>query len=95
MENTACGQNTTHGTLVVINQGETRYGAYQRKNLVISDKPYPVSMELIYHDDPVICTKSANYNKYVVDKIADLLILYTHQHHTRVPANQHDNAHND
>lgn len=76
LEDTACGQNTLHGTIIVINQEEDEEGEPINDSLFIPSKPVPVCIDIVYHDQPIISPKPVKFNVYNIDEGANLLALY-------------------
>ena len=86
LEDTAYGQNTLHGTLVVINQ-EDGEGDPVNEPLRIPEKPWPVSIDILYHDEPIIVPKPIKFEEYDVEVGPDLLSVYKQKDRVWVLAN--------
>ena len=87
LEDTAYGQNTLHGTLVLINQEENEDGEHVNDTLAIPDKPWPVCIDVVYRDEPVIFPKPVKFDTYNINEGADLLAVYQQKDRTWALAN--------
>jgi len=61
LEDTAFRQDTLHGTLVVINQAENP-GDPINDDLITPDKPWPVSLDVAYREEPMIIHKPIKFD---------------------------------
>jgi len=63
LEDTAYGQNTLHGTVVVINQEDSE-GEPVNAPLRIPEKPRPASINIVYYDEPTVVSKAIKFEEY-------------------------------
>jgi len=76
LEATCDGQNTLHGTVVVVNQEDTNGGEFINKPLQIPDKVSCVKQAFIYHQDITIDPKPIKFPSFVFDSRTGLLKRY-------------------
>lgn len=88
LENTAYGQNTFHGTLLVLFQRDED-GELINKPLQIPSKPpeKPHQVQIKYRDEPEIKLTPIRFPSYSVGRGADLLTQYSKFTHTWALAN--------
>ena len=76
LEDTCDGQNTLHGTVVVMNQEDTDEGEVVSQPLIIPDKVTPVRQDVVYLEDPRIIPKATKFDTYKVNANSGLLKRY-------------------
>ena len=76
LEATCDGQNTLHGTVVVVNQEYTNGGEFINKPLQIPDKITHVKQAIVYHQDITINPKPIKFPSFDFDTRTGLLKRY-------------------
>lgn len=76
LEDTCDGQNTLHGTVVVMNQKDTGEGELVNTAITIPDKVTPVQLHVHYHSDPHVVAKPIEFTDYEFNSESDLLKKY-------------------
>ena len=76
LEDTYDGQNTLHGTVVVVNQEHIKDGELVNKPIIIPDKITPVELEIFYHAEPPIFLKPIKCLTYEFNSRSSLLDEY-------------------
>ena len=75
-------EDTAYGTLVVINHEENEDGEPDNDTLAIPDKPWPVCIDVVYRDEPMISLKPVKFDTYNINEGADLLAVYKQKDRT-------------
>ena len=88
LEDTAYGQNTFHGTIVVMNQCKDENADPIQEPLIIPDKApaKPLQMEVHYLSEPTITKKPIRFQKFTFGERQHHLKLYQRYTHTWVMA---------
>ena len=71
----------------MINQEENEDGEPVNDTLAIPDKPWPVCIDVVYRDVPMISLKPVKFDTYNINEGADLLAVYQQKDRTWVLAN--------
>ena len=89
LEDTPYGQNTFHGTLIVLNQREDKDAESINPPLVIPDKvpSEPLKVKVNYLEEPVKMLKPIHFEEYKFGQRDHLLLRYKHYTHTWALAN--------
>lgn len=81
LEDTPFGQNTTHGTLIVIWQEDDDQAESINRPLEIPEKITPHRLEITYREDPIINLKPIRFEKFEFSEQSDLLISLERSDH--------------
>ena len=81
LEDTAFGQNTTHGTVMVIFQEEDGDGQPINTPLQIPQKALSQKLEIAYREEPVINPQAIRFDTYEFDKNSHLLLDMEREDH--------------
>ena len=89
LEDTAYGQNTFHGTIMVLNQREDKNAESMNGSLIIPDKlpPVPLNVRINYLKEPAIQLKPIRFSKYNIGERDNLLSRYKSFNHTWMLSN--------
>ena len=89
LEDTPCGQDTFHGTIIVLNQGENNDAVAMNTSLTIPTDlpPKPLKVKLNYLDEPVIQQKPIQFTEHSIGQRNNLLSKYIRFTHTWLLAN--------
>ena len=89
LEDTPCGQDTFHGTIIVLNQRENNDAVAMNTSLTIPTDlpPKPLKVKLNYLDEPVIQQKPIRFTEYSIGQRNNLLSKYKSFTHTWLLAN--------
>ena len=89
LEDTAYGQNTFHGVIVVLNQRKDEYAESIQEALIIPDKApvKPLQVEIHNLEEPVIVKKPIRFDTFTFGRRKCLLKPYQHYNNTWVLAN--------
>ncbi len=92
LEDTCYGQNTLHGTVVVMNQEDNGEGERVNAPLTIPDKITPVQLQVQYNADPRVVEKPIQFMNYEFNSESDMLKKYEVKDRSWALANHLGNA---